>query len=279
MLPALQTLLHPRLPLLLGALLAALPGRAGEAPVGRYQAFVDELQASWPALDQPGPEEPGLALTCFSTPGEPRYVGVRQEMVIQAGLAAVAAILDDISGYAALYPDCVSVTVVPGSRSGDSYRTAWERRVPLFFVANTRFTLRYDVDRSRPGRIAYRYRLEEPGRITESDGLVVLEGLADGTTRFVEYDFFEAGWGPLPISMVWTESLSGVFLSDSATRLKAERPAWSARQVQAEARRLWGLDPDRVDRCRRNSRPVAWGQATPPSLAPPPSPSPPPPSF
>jgi hypothetical protein len=225
--------------------------------VGRYRAFVDELQASWPALDLPGPEEPGLALACFTTPGEPRYVGVRQEMVVQASLATVAAILDDIPGYAALYPDCVSVTVVPGSRSGGSYLTAWERRVPLFFVPNTRFTLRYDVDRSRPERIDYRYRLQEPGRITESDGLVVLEALPDGATRFVEYDFFEAGWGPLPISMVWTESLSGVYLSDVSTRLKAERPGWSSHQIHREARRLWALDADRVDRCRRASRPVA----------------------
>jgi hypothetical protein len=255
---------RPRLPLLLGALLVALPGRAGVAPVGRYQAFVDELQASWPALDQPGPDEPGLALACFSTPGEPRYVGVRQEMVVQASLATVAAILDDIPGYGELYPDCVAVTVVPGSRSGGSYLTAWERRVPLFFVANTRFTLRYDVDRSRPGRIDYRYRLEAPGRITESDGLVVLEALTPGTTRFVEYDFFEAGWGPLPVSMVWTESLSGVFMSDVATRLKAERPGWSSRQIQAEARRLWELDADRVDRCRRTSRPVNQRRAAPP---------------
>jgi hypothetical protein len=264
MLPSGPTLLSARLPLLLGALLAALPGRAGEAPVGRYRAFVDELQASWPALDQPGPEEPGLVLTCLTTPGEPRYVGVRQEMVIQAGLAEVAAILDDVPGYATLYPDCVSVTVVPGSRGGGSYLTAWERRVPLFFVANTRFTLRYDVDRSRPGRIVYRYRLEEPGRITESDGLVVLEALPDGATRFVEYDFFEAGWGPLPISMVWTESLSGVFHSDTATRLKAEQPGWSSRQIKAEARRLWELDEDRVDRCRRTSRPVTQLRASSP---------------
>jgi hypothetical protein len=69
--------------------------------------------------------------------------------------------------------------------------------------------------------------------------------------------------------MVWTESLSGVFLSDTATRLKAERPEWSAEKVQAEARRLWKLDADRVDRCRRNSRPVAWPRAAAP---PPPAP-------
>jgi hypothetical protein len=248
-----------QLPAMVGALLCAVPGLAEEAPVGRYQAFVDELLATWPAQDQPGPPRPsgpGVALTCFDTPGEPRYVGVRQEMVVEASLAEVAAILDDIPHYGELYPDLVEVSVVPGSRSGARYLTAWERRVPLFFVPNTRFSLLYEVDRARPGRITYRYRLQSPGRITQSDGLVVLEALPTGATRFVEYDFFEAGWGPLPVGMVWTESLSGVFLSDEATRLKAENPGWSYRRIQAEARRLWDLDRKRVDRCRTSSRPA-----------------------
>jgi len=246
-----------RLPALLGALLAAVPGVADEAPDGRYRAVIDELVATWPALDRTGPVTPGLSLTCLDTPGEPRLVGARQEMVIQAGLAAVTAILDDVDRYAELYPDVVAVSVVAGSRSGSRYLTTWERRVPLFFIPNTRFSLMNDVDRSVPERVVYRYWLQARGRLTQSDGVVILEALAPDQVRFVEYDFFEAGWGPLPVGVIWTKSLRGLFMSDQSLRLKAEHAAWSYREIHAEAIRLWELDGPLVARCRGASRPAA----------------------
>ena len=246
-----------RLPVLLGALLAAVPGAADEAPDGRYRAVIDELVATWPALDRPVPGAPGLALTCLDTPGEPRFVGARQEMVIQASLAAVTAILDDVAHYADLYPDVVAVSVVAGSQSGSRYLTAWERRVPLFFVANTRFSLMNDVDRSVPERVVYRYWLQARGRLTQSDGVVILEALGRDQVRFVEYDYFEAGWGPLPVGVVWTKSLRGLFMSDLSLKLKAEHAAWSYREIHAEATRLWELDGPLVARCRASSRPAS----------------------
>jgi hypothetical protein len=146
---------------------------------------------------------------------------------------------------------------VPGSRSGARFLTAWERRVPLFFVPNTRFTLMNEVDRSRPGRLVYRYWLQGKGRMKQSDGVVILEAQAPDQVRFVEYDFFDAAWGPLTVGMVWTKSLRGIFMSDLSLKLKAEHPDWSYPRIHAEAKRRWDLDGELVDRCRRSSRPAA----------------------
>jgi hypothetical protein len=231
-------------------LLSPLPAATQEPPVGRYAGFLDDLLARWPAAGaSAGDQEPGLALTCLETPGEARYVGARQELVIRAPLAAVAAALDDIPHYRDLYPDCVEVRVLEGDREGTHYVTGWERRVPLFFIPNTRFTLVHEIDRSTADRVVYRYRLQGSGRLKQLDGVAVLEAIGTDVTRLVEYDFFDAHWGPLPASRVWRESLRGIFQADMSMKLRSENPAWSYPKIRAEVERLWELNTGLVERC------------------------------
>jgi hypothetical protein len=104
--------------------------------------------------------------------------------------------------------------------------------------------------------VTYRYWLHHPGTIRHSDGLVLLEPLGPGRTRFTEYDFFDAAWGPVPASLVWREALKGMFLSDVALKLKAEHPAWSYAQVAGEAGHRWRAEGGLVDRCRAEARPA-----------------------
>jgi hypothetical protein len=197
-----------------------------------------------------------LRLTCVATPGDAKYVGIVQQMEIAAPLSAVKAILDDVPRYKDLFPDCVDVHEVPGSRSGNRYVTAWEQRVPVFFLPNTRFELTYLVSWIDEGRVVYRYRLARPGDLTNSDGVIALEAAGPERTRFTEYDFFNAQWGLLPEGMVWREALRGALLSDLAIKLKAENPAWPFARIASESERLRGAAAGELARCTRERRPA-----------------------
>jgi hypothetical protein len=248
--------------LVVAMLLGVAPARGEEEPepLSRYGALLDELVARRPPAvatpTTPAPPQP-LQLTCLSTPGEEAYVGALQVAVVEAPLAAVVAILDDVPHYRDLFPDTVDVHEVPGSRQGDRFVTAWEQKAPVFFLPNTRYQLVYRVDRQRPDRVVYRYWLRRAGALRHSDGVVLLEALAPGLTRFTEYDLFDAAWGPVPMSMVWGEALKGMYLSDTALLLKAEHPAWSYAEVAEVVARRWRAEPGLAERCRALARPAS----------------------
>jgi hypothetical protein len=98
----------------------------------------------------------------------------------------------------------------------------------------------------------YRYKLRHGDRLIASDGLVVLEGLGQGTTRFTEYGFFHPRSGPVPASVVWRESLRGAFLSIVGIELRAENPDWSYAQIAAEGERRLASNSARLERCLAN---------------------------
>lgn len=259
----------PALVAAVALLLGAVPAARGEdeaEPKGRYRALLDEVLARRPPeAPAPATSQP-LRLTCLTTPGEEGYVGALQEAVIEAPLSVLVALLDDVPHYRDLFPDTVDVHEVPGSRLGDRFVTAWQQKAPVFFLPDTHYQLVYRVDRQEPSRVVYRYWLRRPGALRHSDGAVLLEVLGPGQTRFTEYDFFDAAWGPVPLSMVWGEALKGMFLSDVAIKLKAEHPAWSYAKVAGEAARLWRAEPGLAERCRAGAR------SAPSLLAPPRSP-------
>jgi hypothetical protein len=192
---------------------------------------------------------PPLTLTCIATAHDEKYVGMLQRMTIRAGIAAIENILDDVEHYRDLFPDTVDVQVVPGSHHGNQYVTAWEQRVPVFFLPNATYELAYIVEKTAPVRAAYRYSLRRGSSLIASDGLVVLETIGPDTTQFTEYDFFNARWGPLPTAVVWRESLRGAFLSDVAIKLKAEHPGWSYERIASEARSLIASEDERIEKC------------------------------
>jgi hypothetical protein len=178
-------------------------------------------------------------------------------MTIDAPLADVARILDDVPHFRNLFPDCVDVQVVDRSGDGTRFITAREQRVPVFFIPNTRYQLSNVVDRSVPGRVVYRYRLLQSDDVTNSDGVVIL--VADGPTRtrYTEIDFFRARWGLLPTRLVWSKSLRGIFLSDVAVKLKAEHPDWTYARVAEVADILFREARGELERCLADRRDVA----------------------
>ena len=215
-----------------------LPG-----PDSASTLWVLEHLKRWTAPANP-PSKDGnpLALECLTTPGHPKTIGVRQEMVIAASLQEVAGVADDFAHYADLFPDLVDVHVVHGSEDGNRFVVLWEQHVPIFFIPNVRYEMTYLVDRS-PGRVSYRYKLKEKGTVEATDGWVVLEALAPGRTRYTEIDFIEANYGPLSSSTAWELTLGGIYRSDVALKLKAEQPSWSYEKLRAEADRQLELHP------------------------------------
>jgi hypothetical protein len=189
-----------------------------------------------------------VALRCVATPGDGKYVGIVQWMDVGAPVDAVDAVIADVGHYRDLYPGVADAREVPGSRDGNRWVTAWEQRVPVFFIPNTRYQLTTLVSRSA-ARVVYRYRLARRGELTSSDGLIVLEAAGAGRTRFVEYDFFNARWGLVPERLVWRESLRGAFGSDVALKLRAEHPAWSFKRIGAEVERLGREAEGLIERC------------------------------
>jgi len=222
-----------------------------EGPDSIYTGWLADVLMRWPASR---PDSDGIAtvqFTCVATTSDDGYVGMVQQMTVAAPLSAVEQVLDDMPGYKDLFPGVVDVHVLPGSRNGHRYVTVWEQRVPVFFLPNVTYELANLVDKTTPGARVYRYKLLRGGSMLASDGMVVLEARGSRSTRFTEYDFFNASWGLLPASAVWRESLRGAFVSDMAIKLRAENPRWSVARVAAEAGQRLESESERVEQCYR----------------------------
>jgi hypothetical protein len=155
-------------------------------PPSRYAEALRAIVARPAAYASRSGGSSPVRLSCAATPGDAKYVGIVQEMEIAAPLSAVERVLDDVPHYKDLFPDCVDVHEIPGSRSGNRFVTAWEQRVPIPFFPNTRFELTYLVSQLHDGRVVYRYRLARAGDLTNSDGIIALEADGPGRTRFTE---------------------------------------------------------------------------------------------
>lgn len=220
-----------------------------------YSDFLAQVLKHWSPAQAAASEPLRVTMTCVSTANADRYVGIIQQQTIEAPIAAVAEVLDDIDHYHDLFPGTVKVQVREGSLRVDAGRpgstlfaTAWVQRAPIPFLPKIHFEMSHLVEKAST-RAVYRYKLLRGDKLIASDGLVVLEAIGAARTRFTEYDFFNGHWGPLPTWLVWKESLKGAYHSDLAVRLKAEQPAWSYGRIAAEAERLTAAESERLERC------------------------------
>jgi hypothetical protein len=233
-----------------------------EGPTSPYTRFLLDLLKRWPAhVRGRGVDDASqLKLECFATEGNPTYVGLSQKMLIQAGLPAVAAVLDDFGHYQELFPGYDDVHVI--SRDRNRIETYWEQHIPFFFIPNVKLEVTYLVDASRSDRRTYRYQLRNSKSVKNNDGLIVIESLGPSLTRYTEYDFFDADWGLLKSlgeDKVWTESLNGIYLSDVAIQLKAEKPTLTYAQIKEESEK--SLDRNPTLECWKNRKKLDFGRS------------------
>ena len=239
--------------LFLATLAAGARGQsAGERLDGSdsfYAQSLDRILKAWPSRPFFTDAMRGVELTCIATADVENYVGILRRTAIHAPISAVEDVLDDLEHYKNLFPRTVDVRVVPGSKSGNRFITVWEQRVPIPFMPNVVYELSHVVDKNSSGRIVYRYRLRRGDRLKASDGMVVLESVGPRSTQFTEYGFFHPSSGPVPASVVWSESVRGAFLGNMAIKLKAENPQWSYERIASEAERQLASEAAHVDQC------------------------------
>ena len=224
----------------------------------RYTPILVRIAKNWPPFSRdeelpPAPSTP-MSLRCFSTPGSPFFVGVRERMWVRASLGAVDSVLSDINHYADLFPGYKEVRIVHAD--GNRLLTRWEQIIPVFFLPNVIYDLNYVIDRSHSDKIIYRFQLSSGDHIRSSDGLIVVEPVTPSLTRYTEYDFWDADYGllgTLAPGRIWRESVEDVVLSDLAIQLKATYPEWSYEKVRNEADRQ--LQKDQVESAIRTRLP------------------------
>ena len=215
--------------------LALAPHESVDGPDNAYTAYLSRVLARW----KPAPDEaPPTLLECLATPGAASIIGLHHRVTIQAPLAAVARVVNDVAHYRDLFPDTLDVHLLDEPHDGEFFVTSWTQRPPVFFLPDVSYELANGVDRSLPGRIVYRYKLRRGDRLLASDGILVLDAAGPALTRLEEFDFFRAHWGPLPIGLVWRESMRGAYGTDLAIQLKAEHPDWTYPAIATQRKRL-----------------------------------------
>jgi hypothetical protein len=181
-----------------------------------------------------------VQLTCLETKGAKFYIGIVQEMTIQAPLAEVSKVVEGIDQLVDLFPGYESVKLLSQDNSQPIARwvTAWEQKIPLFFIPNVKYQMVYFIHPATPSSKAYRYQLNTVGTIQESDGMIVLEKRSEQETHYIEMDFFKADWGlveTLAPERIWKDTADSLYISDLAIKLKAELPELSSKRARDNA--------------------------------------------
>jgi hypothetical protein len=207
----------------------------------QYSDRLTQLIKNWPTKRSAlmGQQKAPIEFKCLETQGNDLYIGIEQVMNVSAPLDRVIKIVDDIDSYKDIFPQFKDVKIE--SKDSNLLVTFWEQIVPFPLVPNIKYRMLYLSNRVSPKRYVYRYQLKEPGEIKTSDGVIILEELGPASTRYTEYDFYDANWGIATVfgkNRIWHDNAEGMLLSDLAFRIKAENPSFSADKVVSETTTL-----------------------------------------
>ena len=239
-----------------------------EAAVGRVLKQLDSAGQPAPGAEAGGTSAAGgtvsagaaaapqIALRCWTTAGNELYIGVEQHLEIQASVAAVKAVLDDMDHYAEIFSGFSDIHIL--NRDGARSFSYWEQTVPLPFVPNVKYEMIYQTQSPSDTRHVYRYQLRRPSKVLRSDGFIVIAASPDGRkTSFTEYDFFDAEWGSAKVfgpRRLWSSAVEDLALSDFGIKFRTENPKWSGHKVRSQSRHE--LASDVVRRCVEERKPA-----------------------
>ncbi len=207
-----------------------------------YTDVIANLSSRWPfpaeslQITTTGP----VQIKTWQTPGQPYYMGIEQTMWVNSSFEKLESVIDHIDQYGDLFPGYKSVQI-KSKKSPMVWLTLWEQIIPVPFVPNITYEIAYEIKRTKKKKI-YLYALTQSNRVKTNDGFIVIENKGPNKTLYVTYNFFDADWGPATIfgpDYLWEQSLENVYLSDLATKIKAENPKLSASDARNEAKKLF----------------------------------------
>ena len=236
-LPSASASPSPKVPALRYPLDTLLPG-----PESAYQTVFIEIWKNWKTRPSWNPTtNPGspVAIRMYRTPGSPYYIGMEKQMLVQAPLARLEAVMDNFDHYRDLFPDFRIIR--EENRDGNRVEVFFQRGVPVPFVEDIFYRLTYLLDKTDPLQKVYRYHLKESNNLKRSDGLIFLDAISENETRFHAFDFYEADWSVLKImgaDRIWRDTIQGTFLSDLCIKMRAEHPDWTYERIRREREKI-----------------------------------------
>jgi hypothetical protein len=242
-----------------------LPG-----PKSPYTQILLKAHKDWATLQAhiPAEEADPLTIRCIETPGEEFYVGLEQHMTVAAPMESVDKVISDLDNYKNLFPGFEDVKII--EKNENLWTSEWEQIIPVFFIPNIKYQMSYLIDHSQKDRSFYRYQLKESGNIYHFDGLIVLERVNTKRTKYTEFDFYNANYGPLKVfapSSIWKDGVHDLVQSDFAVKLKSENPDWDYAKIKKQSETLADAFP--IEPALKNKVQVfPWGETTDQKLSP-----------
>lgn len=163
------------------------------------------------------------------------YMAFLQKSCFHAPINTVAKILKSFDKYAELFPDLKYVKII--DQKANNYLTSWKVRVPVFFLPNFEYQMRYLIEDTDITKI-FRYHLVGGETMVQSDGVIILEKISEKETIYAEYDFYLAEWGAMKTispGRIWKDSLKGLYHSDLALKMKSENSDWDYEKSKEES--------------------------------------------
>jgi hypothetical protein len=190
---------------------------------------------------------PPIQLECFTLKDQDLYMGFKQVMEMSASIKRIESVISDFESYPDIFLDLAETKVT--SKSANLSKVYWEQSIPLPLVPNIKYEMIYGFETPAHKQRLIHYHLHESGKIKFSDGFILLKELSESKTLYIEYDFFDAEWGPAKIlgqNRLWKDALEGLVHSDLAIKLKAENAEWKSEQIRRAASQ-WVETPELHD--------------------------------
>ncbi len=161
------------------------------------------------------------------------HIGSMRMIRIHAPLEKVRAVLADVPRYPLVLPNVVSVK--QEVQSENAWTIAWERRAPVFFLSNIRYTIAYKRLFADAVKVLTRYSLTGTSSSVRSiEGGIMLEAHGAYTDMYC-VDFFDAEWGLLGAfapKTIWYNALQEAYVSDIAMKIAIEQQGTIASELK-----------------------------------------------
>lgn len=211
-----------------------------EIKQSNYNNTITDIISKWSDIKPKNCKEDKnhIKINAYTLPEHEYYMAFLQKSCFKAPIDEVAKILKSFDKYSELFPDLKHVKVT--DQKANNYLTSWKVRVPVFFLPNFEYQMRYLVEEKENTKI-FRYHLVGGETMIQSDGVIILDKISDHETLFSEYDFYLADWGALKTfspGRIWKDSLKGLYHSDLALKMKSENKDWDFEKSKEESEDL-----------------------------------------